>query len=65
MPIEYARGVKVSSMGEGEVVLVVGSGRYEFVGDHKGSAMTLVHVDTDLRLHSPEEQAEGRSRRFA
>ncbi len=55
MPIEYARGVKVSSMGEGEVVLVVGSGRYEFVGDREGSAMTLVHVDTDIGLHSPEE----------
>lgn len=48
MPIEYARGVKVSSMGEGEVVLVVGSGCYELVGDREGSAMTLVHVDTDI-----------------
>jgi hypothetical protein len=32
MPIEYAKGVKVLSMGEGEVVLVVWSRRYEFVG---------------------------------
>jgi hypothetical protein len=32
MPVEYAKGVKVLSMGEGEVVLVVGSRRYEFVG---------------------------------
>jgi hypothetical protein len=32
MPVGYAKGVKVLSMGEGEVVLVVRSGRYEFVG---------------------------------
>jgi hypothetical protein len=32
MPVMYAKGVKVLSMGGGEVVLVVGSGRYEFVG---------------------------------
>jgi hypothetical protein len=33
MPVEYAKGVKVLSMGEGELVLVVGSGRYEYVGN--------------------------------
>jgi hypothetical protein len=32
MPVEYAKGIKVLSMGGGEVVLVVGSGRYEFAG---------------------------------
>ncbi len=32
MPVEYAKGVKVLNMGGGEVDLVVGSGRYEFVG---------------------------------
>jgi hypothetical protein len=41
MPIAYARGLKVSSVGEGEVVLVVGSGRYEYVGDREGSAITM------------------------
>jgi alpha-L-rhamnosidase len=31
-PIEHVEGVKISSMDEGEVVLAVGSGDYEFVG---------------------------------
>ncbi len=32
MQVEYAKGDKVLSMGERGVVLVVASGRYEFVG---------------------------------
>ena len=31
-PVEQTEGVKVLTMDEGEVVLAVGSGRYEFVG---------------------------------
>jgi hypothetical protein len=31
-PVEYAEGVKVLSVDEGEVVLAVRSGRYEFAG---------------------------------
>jgi alpha-L-rhamnosidase len=35
-PVEHAEGVKILSMDEGEVVLAVGSGRYEFVGKLAG-----------------------------
>ena len=32
IPVEYARGVKVLSIGEGGVVVVVRAARYECVG---------------------------------
>jgi len=32
IPVEYTKGVKVLSIGEGEVVVVVRAARYEFVG---------------------------------